>query len=73
MIGASYFGRKPIKDYDHKDGKELRSLRALFLFVFLSGNLVFMCYRASLTAELSVKRNSHPFDTLDELLNSNYK
>jgi membrane-anchored protein YejM (alkaline phosphatase superfamily) len=73
MIGASYFGRKPTKGYDHRDGQQLRTLRALFLIVFLSGNLVFVFYRASLTAELSVRRTKPPFSTLDEFLDSDYK
>ena len=47
-------------------------LRVLLFSVFLSGNVVFMSYRASLTAELAVKEDKMPFTTLEGLLNSDY-
>ncbi len=67
MLGASYFGRLPLQNYSAQS-----SIRVLLLFAFLSGNIVFMSYRASLTAELSVQRKSPPFDTLDEVMKSDY-
>lgn len=66
MLGASYFGRKPVRETP----KSERAIRLLLLLVFLSGNIVFMSYRASLTAELAVRRRNLPFDSLEELLDS---
>lgn len=69
MLGASYFGRKPNRSTTNEE----RAIRILLLLAFLSGNIVFMSYRASLTAELSVRRHASPFSTVEELSYSNYK
>ena len=69
MLGALYFGRSSSRG----DSDRERSIRILLLVAFLSGTLVFMSYRASLTAELSVKRQSLPFTNAEELLNSDYR
>ena len=45
---------------------------ALFLVSFL-GVLVFTAYRSSLTAAMSVRSINMPFETLEELLHSDYK
>ncbi len=69
MLGASYFGRKPVRQSTSKE----RAIRVLLVFAFLSGNIVFMSYRASLTAELSVRREAMPFSNVEELMESDYK
>ena len=48
-------------------------LRLLLLFAFLLGNLVFMVYKASLTAELAARRERLPFNRLEHLLESDYR
>lgn len=68
MLGASYFGRKP----NQTPSSNERAIRIMLLLSFLSGNIVFMAYRASLTAELSVRRFTAPFQTVDELTDSDY-
>ena len=48
--------------------------KSIFLnFQLLSGNVVFMGYNASLTVALSVVRPKLPFDSLEGLLQSNYR
>ena len=39
----------------------------------LSGNVVFMSYRASLTSELAVKTEKPPFTNLEEFYHSEYR
>ena len=72
MLGASYFGRKPNLEQGTPE-ESSRPLRILLLVAFLSGNIVFMSYRASLTAELAVRRRTLPFDSLEELLDSDIR
>ena len=69
MLGASYFGRQPSRNVS----EEGRAIRILLIVAFVSGNIVFMSYRASLTAELSVKRQSKPFSSGEELLQSDFR
>ncbi len=69
MLFASYFGRIP-KD---QVNQEEHATRLLLLIAFLTGNIVFMSYRASLTAELSARRRSLPFETLEELIQSDFR
>ncbi len=49
------------------------STRILVLFVFMTGNVMFMAYRASLTSELSVRKYTSPFNNFEELLDSDYR
>ena len=46
--------------------------RVLLLSVFLTGNVVFMGYRASLTSELSIREIQLPFTNLEGLLDSDF-
>ncbi len=69
MLGASYFGRVPTLHTSRRK----RAVRFLLLAAFLSGTIVFMSYRASLTAELSVKRTVVPFNNMEELLQTDYR
>ncbi len=69
MLGASYFGRKS----NTTNVNESEPLKIIFFVAFLSGTLVFMAYRSSLTAELAVQRDSMPFETLDELYDTTYR
>ena len=48
------------------------SVRWMIFVVLFTGNYIFMCYRASLTSELSVRRKPLPFDSMTKLLNSDY-
>jgi len=64
-VFSSYFGGKPsnvIKN--HQIG-----LRILVFSILLTGNVVFMAYRASVTSELSVWTLKMPFYDLQGLLN----
>ncbi len=67
MIFASYFGGGGI----HKQKRA--SLKVLLLVAFVVNNAVFMSYKASLTAELAVRRDSLPFNTLQDLFESEYR
>ncbi len=49
------------------------SLGILLLVIFFSNNLVFMTYKASLTAELAVRKEKLPFSTLEDLFESHYR
>ena len=43
------------------------------LLLGILGNFVFMAYRASLTTELSTRREKMPFRTLEELSESGFE
>ncbi len=49
------------------------SIRALLLSVFITGNVIFMGYRASLTSELSVRRLELPFSDPPGFLESDFR
>ncbi len=70
MVGMSYFGR-PATDKQRINTSS--AISVLFLVVFFVGNLVFMSYKSSLTAELAVKRDKIPFNSLEELFQSDYR
>ncbi len=70
MLGASYFGRAPA---DQKRIKSKKALNVLFLVVLLANTIVSMSYRSSLTAELSSRRYRMPFESLQQLLESDYR
>ncbi len=69
MLGTAYFGRTPEKKFTSKQ----EAIRIVLLVTYLTGNLVFMSYKASLTAALSVKKLSLPFDSIDSLMDSEVK
>ncbi len=69
MIVSSYAGNKTEEKPVHKK----TSLRLFLIVIFLSGSIVFMTYRASLTAELSARRYVKPFSSLAELVDSDYR
>ncbi len=48
-------------------------MRILFFAIFLVSNTVFLCYRAAFTSYLADRRLKMPFDSLRELLHSDYK
>ncbi len=50
-----------------------KSTSVPFSFQLFAGNVVFMGYNASLTVALSVVRPRLPFDSLEGLLESNYR
>ncbi len=70
MVGTSYFGR-PATDKQRINASS--AINVLFLVVFFVGNIVFMSYKSSLTAELAVKRDKIPFNSLEELFQSEYR
>ncbi len=70
MVGTSYFGR-PANDKQRINTSS--AISVLFLVVFFIGNIVFMSYKSSLTAELAVKRDKIPFNSLEELFQSEYR
>ena len=49
------------------------TLQIILFTCLLVGSVIWMAYRASLTSELSVRRVSKPFDSLESLLESDYK
>ena len=49
------------------------TLQIILFTCLLVGSVIWMAYRGSLTSELSVRRVSKPFDSLESLLESNYK
>ncbi len=48
-------------------------VRLLLLSIFVTGNVIFMGYRASLTSKLAVRRLQLPFTDLRELLETDFK
>ena len=68
-IFGSMFGMKPRPmPFDQK-----ATLRLILFSTFLTGNVLFMSYRASLTSELSVKDKYMPFKSLEGLLESLFR
>lgn len=65
---ASYLGRA------HQDliWTQHLALRLFLTIVIFVGSIVFISYRASLTSELSVTRETWPFNSLEGLLASDY-
>ena len=61
------FGGKP--SFVHKSF----TLQIILFTCLLVGSIIWMAYRGSLTSELSVRRVSKPFDSLESLLESDYK
>ena len=61
------FGGKP--SFVHKS----LTLQIILFTCLLVGSVIWMAYRASLTSELSVKRVTKPFNSLESLLESDYK
>ncbi len=58
---------------EYLDVSHLDPIRFLLLTMFLSGNVIFMGYRASLTSNLSVRSLKLPFSDLESLLNTDFK
>lgn len=54
--------------FDHK-----ATLRFLLFGIFLTGNVVFMSYKASLTSKLAVRERVLPFQNLEDFLASDYR
>ncbi len=54
-------------------GDKKTPLRVALFSIFFVANIVFMCYRASLTSELSTRQPKMPFITLEDLLGSDYQ
>ena len=67
MIFMANFSRPPAKVPRHSPG------RILVFICLLSGTIVWMAYRASLTSKLSVRKQKWPFDSLESLITSGYK
>ena len=63
------FGGKPRFVLAHRNV----TLQIILFTCLLVGSIIWMAYRGSLTSELSVKRVSKPFDSLESLLESDYK
>ncbi len=68
-FGTAFFGGKAKLEVESQEKK----LREILFAVTFCGMVVFIAYRASLTAELAVKRSVMPFNTLDELYESSYR
>ena len=66
---AVNFGRKPTKVPE----KPRISSYIVLLSMLLSGTIIWMAYRASLTSELSVIKLKLPFDSLESLLTTDYR
>ena len=52
---------------------ENNAKQVMIFCIMLTGSIVWMAYRASITSELSVMRKKIPFTNLEELLTSNYR
>ena len=63
------FGGKPPFALAHKSV----TLQIILFTCLLVGSVIWMAYRASLTSELSVRRVIKPFNSLESLLESDYK
>eukprot|EP00094_Tigriopus_californicus_P003818 TCALIF_03674-PA protein Name:"Similar to GRIN2D Glutamate receptor ionotropic, NMDA 2D (Homo sapiens)" AED:0.45 eAED:0.49 QI:0/0/0/0.66/1/1/3/0/636 len=72
MLFCSYFGRKPPEEGESRIRQKTTS-QILIFTIFLAGNIVFMSYKASLTSELSSRIKRIPFDSLEGLVETNYK
>jgi len=59
----AYFGGKP----NEPIREDQPGLRTLIVSILLTGNFIFMMYRAALTSELSVWNLKMPFRDLQEL------
>ena len=69
MVLSLYFGK-----YPSQLALKCKKIPKVFLFLIVFGStIVFMSYKASLTAELALKRSSLPFQTMEEVINSNYR
>ena len=69
MSFISNFGGKPKKSQtDH-----LISYKTILFAFFLDGMIIWICYRAFLTSELSSKLIKYPFNDLNSLAQSDYK
>ncbi len=69
MIFMSYFGKPPQSDFT----QSMLPLKVMMYLIFLSGNLVFISYKAALTTELSTRRHLLPFESPKGFYESNYK
>ena len=68
MALSANAGGKP-KDPFPKSG-----YNQLIVFIcLLSGSVIWMAYRASITSELAAYKESFPFDSLETLLKTNFK
>ncbi len=54
-------------------GDKVFSFRAMLFAIFFVANIVFMCYRASLTSELSNRKVRMPFYDLEGVLHSDFQ
>ena len=76
-IICTYFGKPlthSLPTYKGRDIEHARpSVRLAFFTVIFVGSIVFMCYRASLTSELSTLKHKKPFEDLNGLLQSDYR
>ncbi len=64
LVYSAYFGGKPAKPPGAKEW----TLRIAIIAWLLTGTLVFMNYRASLTATLSARHLHLPFNSIESLL-----
>ncbi len=69
MVFMSYFGKPATVNF----WMFVPSTKILLFMIFLSGNLVFMFYKAALTSELSVRRKVLPFTSPEGYYESDYK
>ena len=69
LLLSSYMGQLPKLSQEFYDMPGLK----LFVFIiFFFGNIVFMSYRASLTSELSIRREKMPFNSVQGMYEANY-
>jgi len=71
IVWASNFGLN-LATLTQKVKMNFASERLLLVASFLSGNVIFSGYRASLTSELSVQEVEMPFSTIEEMVSTNY-
>ena len=49
-----------------------KSYKMMLFLTLLNGNVIWMCYQASLTVDLSISEPKLPFNNLEGLLNSDW-
>ena len=69
LVFSLFVGNSP----SFKGLKLTESIKSYFFVTCLLGSFIFMCYRSSLTSELSVRRIRDPFNGLKGLIDSNFK
>ena len=69
MLLMSFLAKPPMEYFPNRS----ISLKVYLFFTFFGGSFVFMCYRASMTSELSITRKLLPFSNIQEFTKTDYR